>query len=260
MVDYLEKKYPHERDSHITFDEGPHIYTIDGDSAFTSVTTWAHSNFEHFDADKIITKMMRGRNWSNSKYNGMSRQEIKDQWSQNGAEAAAAGTKMHYDIECYYNKMTIVNDSIEYSYFKKFREDFKHLKPYRTEWMVYDKELKLAGSIDMLFVDENNDLHIYDWKRCKEIKKDNRWETASLECLEKYDIPNSNFWHYSFQLNIYKYIVEKNYNKTVKTMNLVCLHPNNKNKDYIKLSVPFLTNQMKDLMGDRKKKLIFIQT
>ena len=29
-----------------------------------------------------------------------------------------------------------------------------HLKPYRTEWMIYDKELKLAGSIDMIFINE----------------------------------------------------------------------------------------------------------
>ena len=56
VPNYLEKKYPHERDSHITFDEGPHIYTIDGDSDFTSVTTWNHSHFSKFDADKIITK------------------------------------------------------------------------------------------------------------------------------------------------------------------------------------------------------------
>ena len=51
---YLAKKYPHERDSHIHFDEGPHIYTIDGDSDYMSVTTWNHSHFAHFDPDAII--------------------------------------------------------------------------------------------------------------------------------------------------------------------------------------------------------------
>ena len=33
----------HERDSHVSFDEGPHVYTVDGDDSFTSVTTWNHS-------------------------------------------------------------------------------------------------------------------------------------------------------------------------------------------------------------------------
>ena len=91
-LDYLAKKNAHERDSHITFDEGPHIYTIDGDSGFTSVTTWNHSHFEHFDADAIIANMMRSPNWQlGHKYYGMTPDEIKASWDKNRDEAAAAG-------------------------------------------------------------------------------------------------------------------------------------------------------------------------
>ena len=132
---YLANLNPHERDAHISFDEGPHIYTIDGDSGFMSVTTWNHSHFPHFNADKIIKKMMSSKNWSNSKYFGMTPQQIKDQWNENGRIASEAGTKMHYDIECFYNNMDIQNDSTEYSYFKNFEKDHQHLKPFRTEWM-----------------------------------------------------------------------------------------------------------------------------
>ena len=64
----LAKKNPHERDEHISFDEGPHIYTIDGESDFMSVTTWNHSHFAHFNADVIITNMMNGKNWPQFKY------------------------------------------------------------------------------------------------------------------------------------------------------------------------------------------------
>ena len=52
--DYLALKNPHPRDKFISFDEGPHIYTVHGDSSFTSVTTWNHTHFPHFDADAII--------------------------------------------------------------------------------------------------------------------------------------------------------------------------------------------------------------
>ena len=51
-VHFLENKNKHPRDSHIIFDEGPHIYTIDGDSNYMSVTTWNHSHFEKFE-DKM---------------------------------------------------------------------------------------------------------------------------------------------------------------------------------------------------------------
>ena len=72
-MDLLSNANPHERDEHIEFDEGPHIYTIDGDSDFMSVTTWNHSHFEHFDADAIIARMMRSKKWGQNKYFGKSR-------------------------------------------------------------------------------------------------------------------------------------------------------------------------------------------
>ena len=260
-MDTLYKKNKHQRDSSITFEEKSHIYTIDNKRGYKSVTSLVHDCFPSFDADKIIDKMMNSRNWEKSKYYGKTKKQIKNEWKQNGINSATAGTKMHLMIEHFYNDMEVDvdEDNIEFSYFENFHkneiENHKTLKlePYRTEWMVYDKELKLAGSIDMVFIDQNNDLHIYDWKRCKEIKKENRWESTKLECLEQYNIPNSNFWHYAFQLNIYKYILEKNYNKIVKSLHLVCLHPNNRNKDYMKIYVPFLPNQMNDLMTFRKK-------
>ena len=170
-VDMLAKQNPHERDAHISFEEGPHIYTIDGESDFMSVTTWNHSHFAEFNADAIITNMMNGRKWAQSKYYGMTREEIKAQWEANRDEAAQAGTKMHYDIECYYNGMDVSNDSVEYAYFQRFLEDHSDFVPYRTEWMVWDAELRFAGSIDMVYENPDGTLMIYDWKRSKGIHK-----------------------------------------------------------------------------------------
>ena len=156
---------------------------------------------------------------------------------------------MHYDIECYYNDMKIDNTSVEYSYFEKFKEDFKHLKPYRTEWMVWDKELKLAGSIDMLFTDRHNNLLIYDWKRCRQIKMSNKWQSSTNPIFS--ELPDTNFWHYSLQLNIYKYLLEKNYGKQVVGLFLIFLHPENKNKSYIRLEVPDLQDKIHQFAQER---------
>ena len=122
--------------------------------------------------------------------------------------------------------MKVENDSLEYKYFNEFLKDYGHLKPYRTEWMVYDKELRLAGSIDMIFKNKDGSLRIYDWKRCKEIKKDNKWQSAKTSCISH--LPDTNFWHYALQLNTYKYLLEKNYGKKISEMCLVCMHPDNK--------------------------------
>ena len=247
--DFLEKENAHERDKAITFDEGPHIYTINGDSDYMSVTTWNHSHFSKFDADKIITKMMKRPNWTNSKYYGLTAPQIKKQWSDNGRIAAADGTKMHYDIECFYNNMEVENKSIEYSYFWKFYKDFNYLKPYRTEWMIWDKDLKMAGSIDMTFENSDGTIEIYDWKRSKEIKMTNRWGNSTTDCISH--IADSNFWHYALQLNTYKFLLEKNYEKKINGMYLICLHPNNENGSYIRIPVPNLKKELIDLMQMR---------
>lgn len=253
---YLANKNPHPRDKHITFDEGPHIYTIKGDSDYMSVTTWNHSHFAHFEPDKIIDKMMASKKWPQSKYFGKTREEIKKMWEDNGKQASEAGTKMHYDIECYYNDMDveIEEDCIEWQYFENFEKDHgQYMDPYRTEWMVYDEELKFAGSIDMIFKNKDGSLEIYDWKRCKEIKYVNNYQKAVTPCIKH--LMDCNYYHYGLQLNTYKAMIEKNYGKKVKGMYLVCMHPNNTNENYIKIPIPDLQKEVKDLFEYRKELL-----
>lgn len=252
-MDKLARENAHPRDAHISFDEGPHIYTIDGDSDYMSVTTWNHKHFPEFDADAIILKMMASRNWPTSKYHGMTADEIKESWDKNRDEAAAAGTKMHYDIECSYNGAEIYNESTEWKYFQDFLRDHAHLKPYRTEWMIWDSELRFAGSIDMVFQNDDGTLSIYDWKRCKEIKKDNRWQKATTECVAHLD--DCNFNHYQLQLNTYKALLEKNYDVRIRDMFLVCMHPSNPNKSYIKLQVGDLSKEIAALFDLRREML-----
>ena len=263
-MDVLGEQHSHPRDVRISFDEGPHIYTIDGVdnkiAKYVSVTTWNHSHFKEFDADAVITNMMNSKKWEQSKYFGKTREEIKGLWEKNGDDSANAGTKMHYDIECYYNGHSLPeNNSLENEYFKNFVRDFerdfgKDLKPYRTEWMVFHEELKFAGSIDMVFENEDGTLSIYDWKRCKEIKKINNWNEFS-HTSEISHLPDTNYWHYCLQLNIYKAILEEKYEKKVKELYLVCLHPENKNKNYQRIKVVDLENEIKDLFQLRTLQL-----
>ena len=245
---FLAKKNAHERDSHISFEEGPHIYTIDGDSDYMSVTSWNSTHFPKFDSDVVITKMMASPRWSKSPYFGMTREEIKMKWKNDGIEASEAGTKMHNNIEYFYNEMDVEDDgSLEWKYFKEFNESIgPDLDPYRTEWMVWDKELRLAGSVDMLFENPDGTLQIYDWKRSKKVVKENRWASAIVDCISH--LPDSNFWKYSLQLNTYKWILEKNYGKKISNMFLVWLHPNNPGNSYLKYEVDSLPKEMEDLI------------
>ena len=257
-ITFLAKLNRHERDADISFEEGPHIYTVKGErGTYTSVTTWVHEHFPKFNADAIIDKMMQSKNWTdpNYKYFGMTREEIKKMWNQKRDASAGAGTNMHYDIECYYNGMSVENNSIEFQYFLEFvKSNPPEMKPYRTEWMVYYEEMKLSGSIDMIFENPDGTLQIYDWKRCQEIVHDTPFDQYAITpCISH--LPDTNFWHYALQLNIYKRILEDKYGKKVTHLCLVCLHPDNANKSFQRIEVPILEKEMNDLFAERRDKI-----
>jgi len=245
----LKQINTHKRDENLFFDEKPHIYYIKGSCVgVTSVTTFIHQFFPKFETEKIIDKMMNSPRWYLSKYYGMKKEEIIQLWEDNKNLAAHKGTIMHKDIESYWNDKEFHNNTKEFNYFLNFVKDHKDLKPYRSEWEVYDEELLLAGSIDMIFEDDDGELIIYDWKRSKDIKETNPWEEGLYPLSH---IPHANYWHYSLQLNIYKAILEKNYGKKVKEMNLLWLHP--KNEKYVKLKVSDFSEEVGKMFDERKK-------
>jgi ATP-dependent exoDNAse (exonuclease V) beta subunit len=254
-----------QRDQRISFLEEPHLYLIDEKlvPGLLSVTTFVHTFFEHFDADLVIEKMMNSKGWVNSKYYGKTADEIKAEWDKIRDEAADAGTKMHLAIEQYYNSQidpTIpleqepkVIDTVEYRHFEKFKKDHEHLVPFKTEWRIFDEDLKLAGSIDMIFKDPNNEgcIYIYDWKRSKEIKFQN-WFQKGLAPLEHLD--DCNYNHYTLQLNVYRYIIEKNYGLKATELAIVVFHPNN--DSYRKIPIKFKDLEIEQVMNHRTRALL----
>jgi ATP-dependent exoDNAse (exonuclease V) beta subunit len=225
---------------------------------YLSVTKWIHRHFEPFDADKVIEKMMNSPKWPQSKYYELTVEEIKHLWKKKGEEASRKGTYMHSLIEEYYNgKHTLkeLNDKYgekmpEISQFYNY--EINRLttygtdwKPYRTEWRVFDEDLLILGIIDMVYIDpSDNQLILCDWKRANDIKKSNPWQQSRTECISH--IPDTNFWHYSLQLNMYKHILETKYKKKVKKMYLAVFHPEINN--YLKIDIPVLTDEMKNLI------------
>ena len=217
----------HERDDRISFDEKTHTYYVDGSSeGIISVTTLMHNHFPKFDSNKAL-KLMKNKS---EKYPNMSDEQIKNLWSENGKIASGNGTKLHKMIENYYN--SIENDPNEekikeFQYFLKFNQIIKDkFIPYRTEWSIFDGTIDLAGQIDMIYKKSDGTFGLYDWKRIKELKKDNIFEKG-LGKLSNLD--HCNYIHYSIQLNIYKRILETRYNIKISEMYLVILHPENEN-------------------------------
>jgi ATP-dependent exoDNAse (exonuclease V) beta subunit len=143
---------------------------------------------------------------------------------------------------------------LEWKYFINFVKDFPDLKPYRTEWLIYDEDVKISGSIDMVYENTDGTLSIYDWKRSKNITRINNFNKFALP-EEICHLPDSNFWHYALQLNTYKVILERKYNKIIKDLYLVRLHPDAEEKNYDLIQLPNLSKEIMELFIERKTKL-----
>jgi hypothetical protein len=196
----------------------------------------------------------------NHKYYGLDKAQILALWAETAKEASSQGTQMHYDVECYSNDeeeyntpektpIPIKNLSSEFAQFLHFRRDFPHLRPYRTEWTVFYEEYKICGSIDMVYYNTQTQSHeIYDWKRSKEIVFDDSFgKTAITKGLEH--LPDTNYWHYSLQLNVYKRILEDKYGMQITGLYLICLHPDH--ADYERIEVWPMRREIDALLAHR---------
>ena len=244
----LATRHAHARDQNIVFYEETHTYVIVGQVVpYRSVSAWVHSLFTPFDAPSVIATMMAGPRYKpGHAYWGKTPAEIQAGWEAKGAAAAAEGTRMHADIEAAYNVDTLppaythadmcltTHPLVQFA-------DFVHAtptkRPFRTEWRVYDDRLPLCGTIDMVYLNDDGTLSIYDWKRTADMVKTSPFQKRSPVLPRMED---TNYWHYAMQLNLYAYVVEHNYGYRVSELCLVQLHPNNEHNTYQLHPVPRL--------------------
>ena len=95
----LSYRNAHDFDQHLRFQEEGHIYWIKGvDRDVISGTTVIHKYFPHFDAEKIIRRIVNSNKWATDptyRYYQQTSEDIAAGWAKNGAEASELGTILH---------------------------------------------------------------------------------------------------------------------------------------------------------------------
>lgn len=233
------------------FNEEEHKYTDSDGTVFKSVTTTIEEYFLKFVPDTVIEGMMRSKNWPQSICFGMTKEEIKLQWK----EAADKGTRMHAAIErlikhsCKDEQLDIAQllvsaeSCLANNEFKQeiaMFYNFVLTNPFHKycvpEMRIFNTETGIAGTADLVTYNKEGKCRIYDWKRVKQLKE-TAFRKGKTICADLYDY---NVSHYSLQLNLYRHILESCYilngkPLSVEAMNLVLLHPDN--KDFILIPV-----------------------
>lgn len=242
----LQNKHPF--DERIRFQEKGHKYWIDNNNEnIISATTYIHTFFSEFDEQKIIDNIQKKKEYTSDpdyKYYNMTKEQIKNSWD----ESRNLGTSLHKDIENYLNNETY-NNSPEFNFFLNFTKEHPTWSIYRTEWLIFSEVLKLTGSIDAVFKNEKDEFILVDWKRINVLN----YTGFGNGKFPFEHLPDSNFYHYSLQLNLYRNILEKCYNIKIKDMYLVLLH--NTNSSYNKIQVKRMEKEGDYLFDFRLKKL-----
>lgn len=225
---HLELQNSHPRDTRITFNQKNHIYQIDNNPDTISVSQLIDRFFPEFDSYTAASRL----NPSHELF-GLDVDVIVETWRQNAMEQANLGTRLHNEIENFYNQREYDNSQIEFEYFQNFLAAYPNMKPYRTEWRIFDEELMIAGTVDMVYKRPNGDFYIFDWKRSKNVV--NPDDTIKLSDPnnaftefafgELNHLTNDSYNKYLLQQNIYRHILESKYNLRISSMNLLILHP-----------------------------------
>ena len=222
----------YEQDAYIDFEPYEHIYIYNGRQRLLPVSSLVGYFFESFNALAAAE-----RRWQNS---SIPIEDSLNQWDRIGTLASEVGTFMHAQTEsyfrdgtfetiypfCYNGETEAISLEKEKQYFLQFVNDYA-IKPYRQEWPVYDLTLNVAGTIDLICQEDDGSFTIYDWKRSSKVV--NALGQPITEgfngkmSMNGISLPDTSFYHYCLQQNLYRYMLEQHYGIQVRAMNLVVL-------------------------------------
>ena len=224
----------YEQDRYIDFEPEGHVYTYQGQTQLLPVSSLIAHFFEPFDAQSAAQ-----RQWE--RYH-IPVEESLTKWERIGCLASEVGTFMHEQTEHYFQQGFFDTDYVfcfrgeeehisierERQHFLHFIEDYR-IRPYRQEWPVYDTDLNIAGTIDMVCREADGTFTIYDWKRSgKVVNPQGQPIVAAFggrTGINGIRLPDTAFYHYCIQQNLYRYMLETRYGVKVRGMNLVVLCP-----------------------------------
>jgi hypothetical protein len=219
IKDVILNKFP------IEFKEDTHQYFVNGEE-YTSVSKILETLTPKFDDITMSEKCSINKK---HEHFGKTPDEILEIWKEKNKVACENGSKFHDNVQMFLEDK---KDEIEYEYF--FDSLFSQFMIFHNDIIVKNKldivglELKVAsptfkvcGTFDALFK-YNGNLFIFDWKT------NSKFDTSSKYKLNrpysKYD--KSKLTYYTFQVFIYKWILENEYQINISDCRIVWFNEN----------------------------------
>lgn len=219
----------------VSFDEKNHKYFDNLGREYISVTQLIHEGRPEFNPLEVAKKVSR---ISSSKYYNIPVQTILEQWE----ASAPLGTALHGEVERYINSKVITEDKL----FRPCVEQFSKLKfsgKLTSEMLVFDEELLIAGTVDLL--EESDPLYLYDIKTSTSNKD-------GVMAPEKVA-------DYTLQLNLYKLLVEKRLQRPCHIIGILWFKDFARMKENTKLTIIPIKENMNGLYTMLQKRRLQVQ-
>ena len=194
----------------ISFNEPDHKYTDSKGTVYQSATGW----IKQFEADTDWDGIKKRK----AEKEGISVEELSNQWKRKGDYATNLGTQVHAIMEYGWQKKNYNFDKRLNKDFPEMEEDFNYRKgvckdimnkmkniyvPIANEFIVYDQENAICGTIDALMYNTKKECYsIIDWKTSKKFDTGNQWSEYMKEPFSH--VINCNTSEYSLQLSLYR--------------------------------------------------------
>lgn len=224
----------------ITFIEKTHTYLINGVNSNCLSVTGVIKKFKPvFDVDNAASRVAKRLN--------VPIDCVKKDWEINNSLSTSLGSIVHKYIENFYSnkkipiEKTLISQLLGESeklillqkipilieFFHSFYVDYSHLICAKTEFVIGDiEDTKICGMIDLLCYNSKTDsFEIVDFKTNKKIKTASSYK--SIMSAPFNDLPDCELTHYTIQLNMYKYIIEKYTNIKITGLKIVWLNDSN---------------------------------
>ena len=218
------KEIPKFIDPNITLEDEGHIYTLatHPDKEFISCTTLLKPLFDPFEPEKVAADLISWH-W---KYKDRTVEDLVEEWRLTGE----SGTESHKELEDYifFGKEPITPKGKQGKRWVDFIIE-KDKYDWYPEVILYNKDLGIAGMIDLILVDRKTGmLHVFDWKTNKKIAFKGYRGKKGIAPQTKH-MPDCEYSIYSLQLSIYKYLLENFYGFKVESLHIVHLREDSYN-------------------------------
>jgi len=175
---------------------------------------------------------------------GVTQEEIKERWKKLNSDSKAYGSKIHSVLEDYNNTKTITEgyDDLINAY-KKLRviaDDDSLL----VEEKLYNHSYKLAGTADIIRLEDKGGFSVFDLKTNKKFNLYNHYSEYLLHPLSH--LTACEYTTYALQLSLYAFMYQNMTGRNVNQLGVI--YYNKEDKEFIYFPTPYLKSDVEKML------------